>query len=138
MVHPEYKAFPTKPERAGAEADPDLPDDRRAHAGLGSPASSRRRLGSLGRMVAARSDALGCPKPPPTFGRVLRFLHNPPGGATVEQLADARTRVALDELISNIIVLKRRQRERAHERTIALPRAQQLGRVLLASGLDSS
>ena len=52
-------------------------------------------------------------------------------GRQPQRLAEARARVALDELISSIIVLKRRQRERATEQTIALPRAQQLGRVLL-------
>ena len=62
---------------------------------------------------------------------VLRLLHSPPAGTTHTALSDARNRVVLDELISNIIVLKRRQRERATERTLALPRSQQLGRVLL-------
>src|SRR5262249_23938069 len=36
-----------------------------------------------------------------------------------------------DELVSNLIVLKRHKRERESERTTPLPRSQQLGRTLL-------
>ena len=129
MVHPEYKAFPAKPDAPEPRLTPIYPTTegltQARIAGLVSHA-----LGSLEEWTAPDLSQW-LPESSTDLRSVLRFLHNPPTGATIEQLADARTRVALDELISNIIVLKRRQRERAHEQTIALPRSQQLGRVLL-------
>ena len=129
MVHPEYKAFPAKPDAPEPRLTPIYPTTegltQARIAGLVALA-----LGSLEEWTAPDLTQW-LPESTTDLRSVLRFLHNPPAGATVEQLVEARTRVALDELISNIIVLKRRQRERAHEQTIALPRSQQLGRVLL-------
>jgi ATP-dependent DNA helicase RecG len=129
MVHPEYKAFPTKPEPPEPRLTPIYPTTE----GLAQP--------RLAEFVAQALGALDEWSPPDLTAWVaepstdlrstLRLLHNPPAGATAEQLSAARSRVALDELISNIIVLKRRERERLAERTTALPRAQQLGRMLL-------
>ena len=129
MVHPEYKAFPTKPEAPEPRLTPIYPTT----GGL-----TQARLASLVVQALGALDDWTAPDlsqwltdSSTDVRSALRFLHNPPTGATVEQLAEARRRVALDELISNIIVLKRRARERGAERTMALPRAQQLGRVLL-------
>ena len=129
MVHPEYKAFPSKPDAPEPKLTPIYPTtEGLTQARIASLVALA--LGSLEDWTAPDL-AQWLPESTTDLRSVLRYLHNPPTGATVEQLAEARTRVALDELISNIIVLKRRQRERAHEQTVALPRSQQLGRVLL-------
>ncbi len=130
MVHPEYKAYEAKPEPPEPRLTPIYPTTE----GL-----AQKRIADLvGQALGSLDDwqppdlAPWLPEHPELDLRdALRFLHSPPIGATAEGLAEARARVALDELISSIIVLKRRQRERASEQTIALPRAQQLGRVLL-------
>jgi len=130
MVHPEYKTFATKPEPPEPQLTPIYPTTE----GLTQP-----RLADLVRQALEISRGWSAPDlvewlpegPHQDLRSALRFLHNPPTGATPIQLEEARSRVALDELITNIIVLKQRQRERSVERTIALPRVQQLGRVLL-------
>ena len=129
MVHPEYKAFPTKPDAPEPKLTPIYPTTE----GL-----TQAKLASLVGQALRALDEWTAPdltqwlaESAMDLRSALRFLHNPPTGATVDQLLEGRSRVAFDELISNIIVLKRRQRERATEQTIALPRSQQLGRVLL-------
>ncbi|MFB3105342.1 MAG: ATP-dependent DNA helicase RecG, partial [Pseudomonadales bacterium] len=42
-------------------------------------------------------------------------------------------KIALDELVAYYLIMRHRQSDRAHQRTIPLPQAQQLGRVLLQS-----
>jgi ATP-dependent DNA helicase RecG len=128
MVHPEYKAFDQKPEPPEPRMTPVYPTTE----GL-----AQKRIADLVGQVLGSLDDWQPPDLTPWLGEqlglrdALRVLHSPPVGTTPAALADARTRVALDELIASIIVLKRRQRERATEKTLALPRARQLGRVLL-------
>ncbi len=117
--------------RTGTETDTGLSDHRRFDADRASPVSSIRRWL---RWISGcrRTSTNGSSRDESSDLRsALRLLHNPPTGIPAASLREARNRVVLDELISNIIVLKRRQRERATEHTLALPRSQQLGRVLL-------
>jgi ATP-dependent DNA helicase RecG len=130
MVHPEYKAFPTRPEAPEPKLTPVYPTTegltQARIAGLVAQA-----LTALDEWLPPDIDEWLSQDVPTDLRAALRLLHNPPTGATQAAIAEARGRVVLDELISNIIVLKRRQRERATERTLPLPRSQQLGRVLL-------
>jgi len=130
MVHPEYKAFPSMPDPPEPRLTPVYPTTE----GL-----TQARLAGL---VAHALAALDAWTPPdlsewlPSDRRVdlraaLRLLHQPPAGVDAEALDAARARIAIDELVSNLIVLKRHKRERESERTTALPRSQQLGRQLL-------
>ena len=127
MVHPEYKAFPAVPEAPEPRLTPVYPTTE----GL-----TQARLAGL---VAQALAALDAWTPPdlsewlPADRRIdlrtaLRLLHQPPSGVDPEVLEAARARIAMDELVSNLIVLKRHKRERETERTTALPRSQQLGR----------
>ena len=130
MVHPEYKAFPTKPDAPEPKLTPVYPTTegltQTRLAGLVDQA-----LDALDQWVPPNLDEWLSRDDAPDLRSALRLLHNPPTGTSHAAISAARNRVVLDELISNIIVLKRRQRERATERTLALPRSQQLGRVLL-------
>ena len=129
MVHPEYKVFSTEPDAPEPKLTPVYPATegltQARIAGLVSGALSaldRWKAPDLSQWLAA---------PYTDLCSALRFLHSPPASATQEHLASARSRVALDELVGNIIVLKRRQRARDTEQTIALPQSQHLGRTLL-------
>ncbi len=130
MVHPEYKAFPTKPDAPEPRLTPVYPATegltQTRIAGLVDQA-----LVALDQWVPPNIDEWLDSSESSDLRSALKLLHNPPSGFLRHQLREARNRVVLDELISNIIVLKRRQRERATEQTLALPRSQQLGRVLL-------
>lgn len=130
MVHPEYKAFPTKPDAPEPKLTPVYPATeglaQTRIAGLVDQA-----LVALDQWVPPNIDEWLDSSESSDLRSALKLLHNPPSGIPSASLREARNRVVLDELISNIIVLKRRQRERATEQTLALPRSQQLGRVLL-------
>ena len=130
MVHPEYKAFPTKPDAPEPKLTPVYPATegltQTRIAGLVDQA-----LVALDQWVPPNIDEWLDSSESSDLRSALKLLHNPPSGISSTTLREARNRVVLDELISNIIVLKRRQRERATEQTLALPRSQQLGRVLL-------
>ena len=130
MVHPEYKAFPSVP---------DAPEPRLTPVYPTTEGLTQARISGL---VAHALAALDAWTPPdlsewlPADRRIdlraaLRLLHQPTVGIDANALEAARARVALDELVSNLIVLKRHKRDREAERTTALPRSQQLGRQLL-------
>ncbi len=129
MVHPEYKVF---------AAPPDPPEPKLTPVYSTTEGLTQARIASLVSDALVALDQWTTPdlspwlaESPDDLASALRFLHAPPAGATAAQLATARSRVALDELIANIIVLKRRQRKRASEQAIALPQSQHLGRMLL-------
>jgi ATP-dependent DNA helicase RecG len=130
MVHPEYKVFP---------GVPDSPEPRMTPVYPTTEGLTQARLGGL---VTHALVALDAWIPPdlsewlPADRRIdlrtaLRLLHQPPAGIDATALEMARSRIAIDELVSNLIVLKRHKRARESERTTALPRSQQLGRQLL-------
>jgi ATP-dependent DNA helicase RecG len=130
MVHPEYKVFPSLP---------DAPEPRLTPVYPTTEGLTQARIAGLVEHALAALDAWA----PPDLAewlpdsqridlrRALRLLHVPPIGVDTKSLDAARARIAIDELVSNLIVLKRHKRERESERTVALPRSQQLGRTLL-------
>ena len=61
----------------------------------------------------------------------LLYLHQPPAGATDEEIATAQERIARDELTAYYLVMRYRQSRRARQSAMPLPRSQQLGRKLL-------
>src|SRR5690606_1838557 len=61
----------------------------------------------------------------------LAYLHHPPADATDAQIEERRERLAVDELTAYYLIMRHRQRDRARQTTLALPRSRQLGRRLL-------
>ena len=130
MVHPEYKVFPS---------EPDPPEPRLTPVYPTTEGLTQTRLAALVRHALAALDRWTPPdvsewlpaERSTDLRSALRILHEPPIGIDATALDAARARIAIDELISNLIVLKRHKRERESERTMALPRSQQLGRTLL-------
>jgi ATP-dependent DNA helicase RecG len=129
LIHPEYAVHAAAPPPLEATLSPVYPTTE----GL-----SQKRLSGLVAQALERTKGWH----PPGFGTVapdeplldvcLRFLHRPPLDATEAMLAAMRSRIALDELVANILVLKQRAQALDHERAVPLPRAQQLGAALLA------
>ncbi len=130
MVHPEYRIFPSQP----APPEPALTPIYPTTEGL-----AQKRIATIMEQALARLDTWR----PPDLSAVLEansfadlksaiaYVHKPPVSASADDLAAARSRIALDELLANVLTLKRRARARALESSIALPRAQRLGAQLL-------
>jgi len=121
MAHPEYRLFTGEPPRLESGLTPVYPTSK----GLGQA----RPRGLLRQVLAALPASIGEDDP----GDLLRLLHEPPAEATPEIIAAAQERLAHDELTAYYLVMRQRQARRAKQRTQPLPRAQQLGRALLAS-----
>ncbi len=130
MVHPEYHAFPAQPPVPEPVLTPIYPTTE----GL-----AQKRIASIVEQALARLPAWPVPdlshlltdQPFADLKQAFAFVHKPPVHATTQMLAEARARIATDELLANILTLKRRARARARETGIALPRAQRLGAQLL-------
>ncbi len=118
MIHPEYRTYPSPPPAPEPELTPIYPTTR----GLGQT-----RLRGLIDQLLSRE----WPESDGTPYSDLRFLHRPPADASSEEIAEAQARIALDELTAYYLVMRRRQSDRAGIRTLALPQAAHLGRVLL-------
>ena len=129
LVHPEYRAFTAQPDPPEPVLTPVYPTTE----GLGQARITNLMDQALGCLEEWRSPDLSDLLDDtafPNLADALRYLHRPPVEASATHLAAARERAALDELLASILVMKRRQRARATERTRALPRSQQLGRQL--------
>jgi ATP-dependent DNA helicase RecG len=129
MVHPEYRAFASPPDAPEPELTPIYPTTE----GLGQPRLAglvAQALPLLADLPCANLDEL-LHQPQPDLAASLTTLHRPPASATGTDLDRARARVALDELLAKIVVLKQRERERSEATTLPLPSVHQLGRVLL-------
>jgi ATP-dependent DNA helicase RecG len=130
MVHPEYHVFPAAPPPPEPRLTPVYPTTE----GL-----AQKRIALLVAQALDRLADWRCPNLAPWLDEVefadlksaLMFAHRPPVTASATQLAAARSRIALDEILANIVTLKRRARARALEQTTPLPRAQRLGAQLL-------
>jgi ATP-dependent DNA helicase RecG len=130
MVHPEYRVFATRPEPPEPELTPIYP--------ITEGVSQSRLAGIIALVLPILpqlrdtdlNDVLDAPQEL-DLRDSLRLLHHPPAATSEAELSRARSRVALDELLAKIIVLKQRARERQHATTYALPSVNQLGRVLL-------
>jgi len=118
MAHPEYHVFEHGPPPLAHGLTPVY----RTTRGL-----SQQRLRSLITQVSA----LDWPDEPGTPYRDLLYLHAPPADATADDIAACQERLAADELTAYYLVMRHRQRDRARQTTLALPRAHQLGRTLL-------
>jgi len=118
IVHPDYRAFRDPPPDPEPELTPIYPTTK----GL-----SQGRLRALIAQLAAMRwpDASGSPY------QTLLYLHHPPADASESAIAEAQERLARDELTTYYLIMKQRQRDRARSSAIELPRAQQLGRLLL-------
>jgi ATP-dependent DNA helicase RecG len=118
MAHPEYRVVSGERPPPAPGLTPLYPTTR----GLG-----QNRLRSLTAQLIELSwpDAPGAPYPD------LLYLHKPPPDATEASIAAVQERLAVDELTAYYLIMRGRQRERARQSTIGLPRARQLGRTLL-------
>jgi len=120
MAHPEYRVYGNDPPQLEAGLAPVYPSTR----GL-----SQNRLRTLTAQLAGLPWPTGDGAPYTD----LLFLHHPPAGCDSATLDAVRTRLALDELTAYYLVMRGRELERQRQSTLALPRAQQLGRRLLDS-----
>lgn len=118
FIHPEYRTFATEPPAPEPELTPIYPSTD----GLGQG-----RLRSLTGQLLAFS----WPNDDGTPYADLAFLHRPPADADKAAIEAVQARIAQDELTAYYLVMRHRQSDRARHRTIALPRAEQLGRELL-------
>src|SRR5262249_55380916 len=104
MVHPEDKAFPGMPDAPESRLTPVYPTTE----GL-----AQTRIAGLAAQALAALDAWTPPDLSawlPATQRIdlraaLRLLHQPPVGVDAKALEGARARIAIDELVSNLIVL---------------------------------
>jgi len=117
MTHPEYRVVADGRPLAEPGLTPLYPTTK----GL-----SQGRLRSLTAQLAS----LPWPQDPASPYPSLLYLHKPPPDATAEAIASAQERLALDEMTAYYLIMRRRQRDRARQSTLALPRARQLGRHL--------
>ena len=118
MAHPEYETFDTPPPPPQGELTPIYPSTQ----GVGQA-----RLRSLATNICA----LAWPEVAGTPFAKLQFLHQPPAGATFEQIAEVQEKIALDEMTAYFLVMKGRALKRQQERGIPLPQSHGLGRKLL-------
>ncbi|MCZ6658557.1 MAG: ATP-dependent DNA helicase RecG [Gammaproteobacteria bacterium] len=118
MAHPEYRAFAVPPEEPEGRLTPVYPTTK----GLGQ--------GRLRNLTSQLAD-LSWPDGQSTPFQTLLYLHRPPADASQADIEQAQERVARDELTAYYLIMRHRQSQRAHQRALALPRSQQLGRELL-------
>lgn len=118
MAHPEYQVL-----RGRA---PDL-EDRLTPVYPTTKGLSQNRIRGLVRQLAEMTwpDRPGAPYPD------FLWLHQPPAGASADDIAARQDRLAADELTAYYLIMRRRQRDRDRQTTRALPPANQLGRQLL-------
>ncbi|MEQ8858278.1 MAG: ATP-dependent DNA helicase RecG [Pseudomonadales bacterium] len=118
MAHPDYRAFSGEPPPLGDGLTPVY----RITKGLGQ--------GRL-RALIEQVRGLDWPRDPGTPYADLLYLHAPPAHASAADIAERQDRLAADELTAYYLVMRRRQRDRARQTTLPLPRGRQLGRTLL-------
>ena len=118
MAHPEYRAFAAEPPPLESRLTPVYP----ATKGL-----SQGRL----RGLAAQLQGVDWPNNDIAPYATLLYLHQPPSDATMEDIEAAQERIARDELTAYYLIMRYRQSQRAKQTALPLPRAQQLGRMLL-------
>ncbi len=118
MIHPEYRAFDSQPPPLEAGLTPIYPTTK----GLG-----QNRLRSL----TAQLEKLPWKTAEGTPYTDLLLLHKPPADMTPVEIETVQERLAADELTAYYLIMRGRQLERQRQKTIPLPRSQQLGRQLL-------
>lgn len=118
MAHPEYRAFASLPVEPEGRLTPVYPTTK----GLGQ--------GRL-RSLTSQLLSLDWPEQSSTPFQTLLYLHHPPAQASQTDILEAQERVARDELTAYYLIMRHRQSQRSQQRSLALPRSQQLGRELL-------
>lgn len=118
MAHPDYRTFGSTPPPLEAGLTPVY----RVTKGL-----TQNRL----RALIDQLTGLDWPRDPGSPYADFLYLHAPPADATAADIEACQDRLAADELTAYYLVMRRRQRDRARQTTLALPRAHQLGRKLL-------
>ena len=119
-VHPEYETFSAEPDSFVPTLLPIYPTT----AGLGQ-ARLRNLLKTLCNLHWP--DIAGTPF------TALRFLHQPPAGASLSDIAKVQERIAFDELTAYYLVMQGRALKRQQETALILPQAGGLGRTLLTN-----
>ena len=120
MAHPEYRTV---------AADRPPPEPGLTPVYPTTKGLSQNRLRSLTAQLAR----LPWPEDAGYPYRDLLYLHKPPADASPEEIGAAQERLAADELTAYYLIMRGRQRDRARQTTLALPRARQLGRSLLSN-----
>ncbi len=118
MTHPEYQAFVAEPPPLEGGLTPLYPITKGLTQG---------RLRGLVKQLRA-IDWPGDERAP---YQMLLYLHQPPAQAGQAEIAAAQERIARDELTAYYLIMRHRQSQRRHQSARPLPRAQQLGRMLL-------
>ena len=118
MAHPEYRVFVDTPPPPEGGLTPVYPVTKGLTQG---------RLRGLTRQL----QDMDWPEDDVAPYATLLYLHQPPAGATDEEIATAQERIARDELTAYYLVMRYRQSRRARQSAMPLPRSQQLGRKLL-------
>ena len=125
MTHPEYRLHEDEPPPETGGLTPVY------HATQGLPTTrirtwvERALLHCEGEQLSQVDDAAFA-----DLMAAIRYLHAPPD-AEPSRLAQARSRVALDELTGHYLVMKQRQKLLQAKTTLALPSRRRLGRALL-------
>ena len=140
MVHPDYRLFPSEP----PPPNPELKPVYRQTEGV----ATTRLAGWIQTALEDIDERVGIPLPGQDFPSLLDALRCVHGVADGEsegngdddindaetrdtQLAAARRRIVLDELLAHYLVMKRRRAARGGLATTPLPPTKQLGRELL-------
>ena len=118
MAHPEYRVYAAGPPELEGRLTPVYPTTK----GL-----SQARL----RGLTVQLQDTAWPDDDVAPYRTLLYLHEPPAGATEKEIEAAQERIARDELTAYYLVMRNRQKQRAAQLAVPLPRSQQLGRTLL-------
>jgi ATP-dependent DNA helicase RecG len=127
MVHPDYQLVDARPVIAESTLTPVYPTTE----GLSQGRLRQLVAHALGTLDAAAWPQLGDAESNGSAGEALRLLHGPPAGTPDGAIAEARERLALEELAAHILVARRERHLRRQETTVPLPRSRQLGRNLL-------
>lgn len=126
MVHPEYRVFPEKPVALEATLTPVYPTT--------DGVSSARLRVWIEQVLGSGITLAGTSLPEeqiPDLHAAIEFMHKPPSETTDSELGDARSRIAMEELLAHYLLMKERQKLIAQQPTKPLPQAQALGRELI-------
>src|SRR4030095_1180434 len=131
MVHPEYRVFAERPDPPEPRLVPVYPSTE----GVTQPRLRTLTLAALPALATLPVAPIGANAPEqgafPSLVDALRFVHDPPAGATSTSLESAAERIAFDEMVAHALVMRERRITRAREQTLPLPRDAQLGRMLI-------
>jgi ATP-dependent DNA helicase RecG len=126
MVHPEYRVFIEKPAPPEAMLTPVYPTT--------DGVTSARLRSWIEQALNSGITLAGTTLPEeevPDLHHAIEFMHKPPPETRDSELVNARSRIAMEELLAHYLLMKERQTLIAQQTTKPLPQAQALGRELL-------